>query len=377
MEGNITLPNARFIRYDNPRRPACKQGYLANGVKFGTVRNELCTKSRDFIQAMNDKAGADELVRRTYETLKAGDAATALDFLRKALEIDFEHQEVLYALKCLNWWLEKLKRLDDFHDPYEQGEYILSQWKSYYVFLDRMGESGFSSGELPQELIDSCQYALKRFVYCRALDCFLNLLGDGANQQDPALLLQAGRCCKGAGNWDDALKYLELAGRFKREDSAILSELADVNALLGETRAAKVLFREAFFLGAQEINFSGLESEMILRLVEEVKELGHSGQELAEWIPVWGCIWGIFSIKRELKPVELGRLKQSILALENEFRSKSGSVPLVKPRLLNRYFWLIDHCEHNRDAAGLMDETMLKIKFIDPVVYEQYRSLGS
>ena len=95
------------------------------------------------IQAMNDKAGAEELIRRTYETLKTGDAVAALDFLRKALEIDFEHQEVLYTMKCLNWWLEKLKRLDDFHDLYEQGEYILSQWKSYYVFLDRMGESGF------------------------------------------------------------------------------------------------------------------------------------------------------------------------------------------------------------------------------------------
>jgi len=321
----------------------------------------------EIIQAMSDEARAEELIRKTYETLKAGEALGALELLKKALEIDFEHQEVLYALKCLNWWLEQLKRLDEFSDPYERGEYILSQWKPYHVFLQRVGEVRFS-----REAADSCQYAVKRFVYSRALECFLALLGDGANQQDPELLLQAGRCCKGAGNWDEALKYLELAGRFKREDSAILSELADVNALLGEARAAKVLFREAFFLGAQEVNLSGLESEMMLRLLEEVGELGHAEPELAEWIPVWGCIWGIFSIKRELKPVELGRLKQSILTLENEFRSKSA--PITKPRLLNRYFWLIDHCEHNRDTSGLMNETMLKIKFVDPVVYEQYRS---
>ena len=320
--------------------------------------------------------GVEELTRSAYETLKTGDVSGALGFLKKAMETDYEHQEVLYALKCLNWWVEKLKRLDDFHDPCERGEYILSQWKSYYAFLDRIREGGFSSGGagLSREADDSCQYAVKRFVYCRALDCFLNLLADGANQQDPALLLQTGRCCKGAGNWDDAQKYLEQAGRFKREDSAILSELADVNALLGDERAAKVLFREAFFLDAQDVNIPGLESEMILRLLEEVRELGHSGPELAEWIPVWGCVWGVFSVKRELKPVELGRLKQSVLALENEFRGKSGGSPLVKPRLLNRYFWLIDHCEHNRDTAGLIDETMLKIKFIDPAVYEQYRT---
>jgi hypothetical protein len=75
--------------------------------------------------------------------------------------------------------------------------------------------------------------------------------------------------------------------------------------------------------------------------------------------------------------VELGRLKQSILSLENEYRSKNGTATgdksQVKPKLLNRYFWLIDYCEHNRDTTGLIDETMLKIKFIDPLVHEHYK----
>ena len=304
----------------------------------------------------------DKLIHQAYESLKLRETAAAQSFLKRALETDFEHPEVLYALKCLNWWLAKLQRLDDFGNPYEQGGYLLSQWKSYYAFLDRIEDS-----------YDSCQYALKRFVFCRALECFLPLLDDSANQQDPALLLQAGRCCKGAGDWEEAIAYLEQAGRYRRDDSAILSELADVNALLGEMRAAKVLFREAFFLDPQGIDLYGLESELIVRLRDRVKEAGFTAQELAEWIPVWGYIWGVFSVKRELKPVEQGRLKQSILSLENEYRSKNGGDPLLKPRLLNRYFWLIDNCEHNRDTSGLLDETILKIKFIDPMVYEHYR----
>jgi tetratricopeptide (TPR) repeat protein len=319
------------------------------------------------------EGGVEEYIHKAYELLKKGDAASALGLLKWALEADYEHQEVLYALKCLNWWLEKIKRLDDIGDSYERGEFILSQWKSYYVFLERIGEA-----------YDLCQYALKRFVFSKVQGYFLELLGDGVNQQDPALLLQIGRCCKGAGDWEEALKYLEQASRYKREDSSILLELADVNALLGDDRKAKVLFREAFFLDPQTIDLGGLESEIILRLRDKVKGMGYSGPELAEWIPVWGCIWGIFSIKRELKPVELGRLKQSILSLENEYRSQSsgqkssGQLPdrvqLIRPRLLNRYFWLIDHCEHNRDTSGLIDETMLKIKFIDPVVYEHYKT---
>ena len=339
------------------------------------------------MQAMNEKTEneADKLIRRAYDALKEGNAAAALGLLKQALEIDFEHEELLYALKCLSWWMEKIKKLEEFREPFEKGEYILSQWKSYYGFL-QLVEASLPSGketgaEEEQRLYagkyDSCQYAIKRYAYSLALENFAEVLGE--NQQDPALLLQAGRCCKGAGNWEEALQYLEQAGRLKKEDSAILSELADVNALLGDTRAAKALFREAFFLDPSGIDIEAMESEMIISLKEKVKSLGYDGPEIAEWIPVWGRIWGIFSVKRELKPVEAGRLKQSILSLENEFGSKSGGKAHLKPRLLNRYFWLIDHCEQNRDNSGyqndgLTDETMLKIKVIDPAVYEQYRT---
>jgi len=318
---------------------------------------------------MNGKV--EGFIQNAYESLKEGDENSALGFLKEALRVDFEHKEVLYALKCLNWWREILQRLEDFYNPYERGEYILSQWEPYNTFLELIGNA-----------YDSCQYALKRFVFTRALNYYLELLKDGTNQQDPVLLLQIGRCCKGAGDWEEALQYIEQASRLKRDDSAILSELADINALLGETRAAKVLFREAFYIDPQGVDLAGLESEMIRSLRDKVRDLGHSGNELAEWIPVWGCVWGIFSVKRELKPVELGRLKQSILSLENEYRSKSGGASAdlspdksrVKPRLLNRYFWLIDYCEHNRDTTGLIDETMLKIKFIDPLVHEHYKT---
>ena len=309
------------------------------------------------------------LLQKAYEALKGGEADSSEAFLRAALEIDFDHQEVLYALKCLNWWLERIKRLDGFHEPYERGLFILSQWKPYYGFLDRIGD-----GSLPgKETRDSCQYAIRRFVFSRALEYFLLLIRDGVNVQDPDLLLQIGRCCKGAGDWEEALTYLEQASRFRKEDSAILSELADVNALLGETRKAKVIFREAFFLDPQRIDLQGLESEMILQLCKRVREQGYSGPELAEWIPIWGNIWRVFPFVRELKPVEVGRLKQSILSLENEYRSSNGG-PEIKPRLLNRYFWLVDHCEHNRDTSNLMNETLLKIKFIDPAVHEHYRT---
>ncbi|GHT81904.1 hypothetical protein FACS1894130_13540 [Spirochaetia bacterium] len=311
---------------------------------------------------MNEEIAIPALVQKAYDSLKTSDAAAAQVALEEALKVDFEHPEVVYALKCVNWWLERIRKLGNYQDTYDKGGFILSQWKSFYSFLDRIGAP-----------IEPCLYAVRRFVFSTALQYFQDVLGDGANQHDPGLLLQVGRCYKGVGNYDLAMKYLEQAARFKREDGETLAELADVNALLEEPRVAKALFREAFFTDPQGIDLRGLESEMIIRLRDQVAKLGLSGQELAEWMPVYGAIYGVFSVKRELKQVELGRLKQSIFSLENEVRSRPENVALLIPRLVNRYLWLLDHYENVREDPGLIEETMLKIKIIDPAIYERIR----
>jgi Tfp pilus assembly protein PilF len=314
---------------------------------------------------MDAEKSVEGLVQKAYINLKTSDPEGAQLALNEALKIDYEQAEVVYALKCLSWWQERLKKLAEFQDSYDRGGFILSQWKSFYSFLDRIGEVND---------YDPCLYAIKHFVFSTALAAFEEILGDGENQHDPGLLLQVGRCYKGVGNFEEALKYLEQAARFKREDGETLSELADVNALMEETRAAKALFREAFLIDPQGIEIRNMDSLLILRLADRVRELGYNGQELLEWIPIYGAIYGVFSVKRELKLAELGKLKQSIFTLENEVRGNTGTAGLLIPRLINRYLWLIDHYENIRSDPALIEETMLKIKIADPAVYERYRN---
>ena len=312
-------------------------------------------------QTVDIQQPAEALIQTAYDKLKISDLVTAAQLLEQALQLEFDNGEVKYALKSVHWWIEHTRRIDDLQNPFEKGDFILSKLKQFYDFLDRFEED-----------YDQCQYALKLFVFSNALGYFRDLLGDGINQHDPGLLLLAGRCYKGIGNYDEALKYLEQAARFKREDGETLAELADVNALLEQTRAAKALFREAFFLDPHKIDLRSLESEMILLLVKKVRELGYGGADLCEWIPVFGSLLGVFSVKRELKQVEAGRLKQSIFSLEAEFRGNSAEKSFIKPRLLNKYFWLIDHYENIKEDTGLIDETLLKIKITDPKIYELY-----
>ncbi|GHV29224.1 hypothetical protein AGMMS4952_14620 [Spirochaetia bacterium] len=324
---------------------------------------------------MSEEQSVQRLIQKAYENLKTSDAAQAIGALEEALRIDLENQEVVYALNCIHWWLDRIKGAEEpsrkeQSDTYARGEFILSQWDAFYSFLDRIG--GVEAGTQAVVNYDPCLYAVKRFVFSAALHSFEDILGDGVNQHDPALLLLVGRCYKGVGNYEEALKYLEQAVRFKREDGEALSQLADVNALMEETRSAKALFREAFYMDAQKVDIRSMESEMILRLRDRVQAEGHKGKELLEWIPFYGRLFGIFSVKRELKQVEVGRLKQSIFALESAIRNRPEDLNLLIPRLINRYFWLIDHYENVEEDPSLIEETLLKIKIVDPALYERY-----
>ncbi|MDR1839886.1 MAG: tetratricopeptide repeat protein [Treponema sp.] len=304
---------------------------------------------------------AEELLKKAYDQLKASDALAACVLLEQALDLDFENEEIKYALKCVHWWLEYTRRIDDIKNPFEKGCLYISLLKQYHVFLGQF-----------DKIYDQCQYAVRFFVYSKALFFFEGLLGSHLNQNDPALLLLAGRCYKGLGNYDEALKYLEQTVSIKRDDAETLAEVADVNALLDEPKTAKALFREAFFLDPSKINIRSLESGLIQKLYDEVSALGYKDEELCEWIPIYGYLRGVFSVKRELKQMEAGRLKQSIFSLEAEYEANSSRRHILKPRLLNHYFWLIDHYEISHESPSLIEETKLKIKVTDPDIYKMY-----
>ncbi|MDR2343989.1 MAG: tetratricopeptide repeat protein [Spirochaetaceae bacterium] len=308
---------------------------------------------------------ARNLIQEAYNKMKEARPAEALEKLVQALRTDYRHQEALYALNCLNWWLERIKDMDSTGDvgPYNRGNFLLSWWKSYYGFLDIVGNT-----------FDRCQYAVKRFVYGLALQNFSEVFEDGNMRHDPDLLGQIGRCYKGIGSYEQALTYLKQAANVKQEDAAIMAVLADVYALLGETKAAKALFREAFFIDPQAIDLRNLESELILELVRRVADMGHSGAELREWIPVYGALFGVFTVKRELKLTELGRLRQQIFDLENKMRGMPGDENVLTPALLNKYFRLMDYYEWNNRDHALIDEIKLKIKIIEPVIFDRYMS---
>jgi tetratricopeptide (TPR) repeat protein len=310
---------------------------------------------------MVEQASVPTLLSNAYEALRSVDMVSASSILDEALTVDYDHPEVLFALKCARYWTDGLARLEEIANPFERGEHVLGLWKTFVVFQSRL------KGDFERS-----RYAFKQFCFSLALAHYRALPAEEGDSHVGELALRIGRCLKGAGNYDEALRELAVATKERRDDAESLAELADVHALVNEMRESKALFREAFYLAPQRIALDFLESEMIRRLIDRVRELGRTGPELCEWIPVHANLLGVFTVKRELKAVEAGKLRQSIYQLENEIRENAEERALLVPRLINRYFWLIDHCIAAREDRARIDEILLKLRLLDPQIHKQY-----
>ncbi len=299
------------------------------------------------------------ILSRAYDLQREGAFAEAEPVIEQALSIDYENKEVLSALKCANYWKDKKSRLTSITDPYDQAEYLLKSWRSFMDFLEQI-----------KDVYDPCLFSIRQWLFGHSLSCYLQLQEGGAGA-DADLLFRIGRCYKGKGDYEHAVEYLEAASNSRPEDAEIISELADCYALINEVRASKAFFREAFFIDPQKIDLKLLESLLIRRLAERVHELGFESPDLEEWIPVYGVVYGVFNVKRELKSLEYGRLRQSIFSLENQFDEDEEQRPNLAPKLINRYFWLIDHYIHTGEDRDKIEEVLLKVKRINPSVYEE------
>jgi tetratricopeptide (TPR) repeat protein len=297
-----------------------------------------------------------------YDFLKAGELEQANRELNILLQRDLDNADIIYVLTGVSYWTDRVKRAESASTAFEKGEFLVSQWRPFLAYMKKAGEER-----------EPVLYALRQCAFTLALRHYQSLYREDGTAQDAELYRKIGLCYKALGDYDRALHLLEQAKDRDKDSPAILAELADSYALCGEMRLSKVLFREAFFQGADRVELLFLESGLIQRLIAQVQAMGYAGPVLAEWIPVYGVLYGVLNVKRELRALEFGKLKQAIFALENELKDASGeAATILTPRLINRYFWLIDHYVNVQDDKARIHEVLLKIKLLDADVYNRY-----
>jgi len=297
----------------------------------------------------------------TLEAFRSGDFDRAEAKAEKALALDFEHPAVQAALKCAVFWKDRLARAGALPSPEERGDFLLKEWAG---FLNRF------RAHLDEPFEDGIE-AIRGAVFDRAAGWYLEQVAFEDESRQPDLQIKAAKAYKTQGSFDRAMEWLDKVLQGRPDDAGALAEMADCLEAVGNVPQSRLYFREAFYLNAQAVDVDNLRSEVLRSLAESLGAQGLAGAEAKEWLPVYAVIQGIFNVKRDLKPLELGQLKQNINALKSELHDGSAKA-LILPKLFNRYFWLIDHYFSVKEDRSKIEDILLNIKLLDPKIYELY-----
>ncbi|MCR5125355.1 MAG: hypothetical protein K6B43_09205 [Treponema sp.] len=334
---------------------------------------------------------SEEEIKKAYKVLEESDAQGAKEILANALELDLENKEINFAHWCCSFWADYITKISQLQSTTlseikAKGEGLINKWESFKELLEREKKE--------KNIQPRAVLATQRGVFTLALKIYLEAekkskedsqqkdsystsrLQKHDAEENAEIQRMLGLCYKELGEYETALNHLVQANTLHPASPKVLAEMADCFALCGEEKNAKVLFREAFFLDAQKISTIFLESELILCLIKQVKEKGYTGSALLEWIPVYGILYGVFNVKRQLKPQEVSKLKQDIYAKENELKDPTNNAQILTPKIINMYFWLIDHYSRSNDGyvTNEIKNCELQIRVLDEEVYKLYKN---
>ena len=299
-------------------------------------------------------------LKEVLELLRQGNPFDAQSIISSLFENDLDSAELNYTNKCCVFWVESIKRLNYIKDVFERSEALLLEWKTFQSYISR------------EETYEPAFFAMQYGFFSNALKEFTKFIEVKDALQRAEVFKNAGICYKKLGDFVNAKAFLSEANKIYPGLSEVIAELADCLALCGEDKYAKLFFREAFFIGPEDIDLDFLDSELIRCLISKTKEKGFTGKVLHYWIPVFGVLSGVLNIKRELTSVEVARLKKDIYAMEMEYKDPACNSEVIVPKLLNNYFWLMDHYELSRENPAKINEMLIKIKVLDSSVYDAY-----
>lgn len=340
------------------------------------------------------EARTETAIKEALGYLEAGNPDMATEELSPLFEYELDCPPLIFTSGCCNFWSRRLRKSEGITDSFERAEALLADWKLFMrEFVSPRAKVQY------RRATDAAQrgvfaLALKNYVEAGAKDDEKNgtwspiKAGRGETTQvskaeasaAAAVYRGAALCCKKLGFYDKALAYLGQARERETFSSAGTpsadgtAQLADCYALCGGDRNAKLLFREAFYINPDGIDLEMLDSELIRVLIEKTETLGYKGNVLKRWVAVWGTLWGVFCVKRDIKATEGSSIRMEMFSEENKL--SDGDKSAITPRLLNLYFWYLDYLtlERNKDPSVYkqINDILLKIKILDKDVYEVY-----
>ncbi len=300
-------------------------------------------------------------LKEALKYLEHGQWAQAQEVTSSLFVHDLDCKELSYTNRYCCFWVDSLRRHDG-DTLSDQGDHLLEEWKSFQTTF------------LPREkyTYEPALEAIHKGFFSSSLKLYSKLMDEKDPMHRAVILQNMGICYKKLGDFENARECLSEANSIYPNQASVLAQLADCFSLCGEDRYGKVLFREAFFIDPEKIDTVFLDSQLIRCLIDKTIEKGYTGKLINYWIPIFGTLYGIFNIKRELTPQEATRINRDIYELESEYKDPACNSEVLVPQMLNNYFWLIDHYVLRKESVNKINEILLKIKILDSSVYNSF-----
>lgn len=270
-----------------------------------------------------------------YGLIRSGKITEALRSFEEILRRSFD-EESECGIKVIKYILSRINKIKNLGDYHTIADTLVSEWKNTISWINTNNCGRFS------ELVDAVRY----YIFHLALKYYQTIIENmdtSSNVVDVDLMIKVSKCYREIGEIDKSIELLEEVRQYDLYDSSVLANLADAYFEIRDTEASKLFFREAFFWDPQRIDIFDMKSMIIKKLIKIVMDNGYRGEEVNEWIPIYGVIENIFDVRRELSQEEVNLILERVRHMESQYNSNRNWRNILEPRLLNSYVWLIDY----------------------------------
>ncbi len=308
------------------------------------------------------------LLYEAYKCLHENDITHAINAVKEARTINVDNNELRILDTALQECIEKIEDIKLISTFEEKGDFLFDYWETFIQHHKNISSPRFT---LSQQGIDS----LQQFVMSVVKTCYKHVIQENPEKnRNVEFKIKIFRCLKLLGEYEKTIHIIKSLLSKGLEKAYLHSHLADCYYLTNKIPYAKLLFREAFFHNPTKIKLNEIEAEPIHTIASLIREENRYSEEyVKEWIPVYGYITKEFSLSRELTPIEFHNILIDIGEMESkldDMHALGKDDPFViLPRLLNRYFWLIEHYKNTTKSQQEITAILDKVAKYENHIY--------
>ncbi len=292
--------------------------------------------------------------------IQKGEMFKALEIMENILESGTNVPGIIDSVKAVKFWTNRWTRILKLEAGYKRAQLLINEWSNFERFLKEYNITF-------EEIIIN----LKNYIFKKIIKNLI-IAFQSSDVPDIDILIKIGEIFLEIDEIDKSIETFEYARVYQKHNSLILSLLADGYYRKGNIKHSKLLFREAFLYLPEKIRIELIKADFILVLYKKVSAIFGERKLILYWLPVYGEIYNVLNVKREIEKKEIENLIIEVENLEREYETKHFSNKDLEPKLINRYFWIIDYYKLQNNNDEYANIFIDKLKNLNNEIYEIY-----